>query len=165
MKCLGESIFRKQLHLKFMRSLINVCLCTFLKILRFEAEISGVATGSSSNQPSNLFVPSQLRPMIGRPIIGANTYNTIQQKLHQQAPVPAKTMPVAPPVTIPPPPMPPTFIQSFMPQTNELPEKSYNSEPTPVVLSSAPKLYTNRLSVNPIETPAAPHVNYFSYHH
>lgn len=42
-----------------------------------------------------------------------------------------------------------------MAHSNEThPEKSYNSEPTPVVLSSAPKLYTNRpMSIQPSEVP------------
>lgn len=57
----------------------------------------------------------------------------MQQKLNQQ------------PISVPPPPMPPpAFIPTFVPSTNEMPEKSYSSEPTPIVLSSAPKLYTSR---------------------
>lgn len=59
----------------------------------------------------------------------------------------------APPLvsSVPPPPIPPAFIPTFMPHATETqPEKSYSSEPTPVVLSSAPKLYTNRpMSIQP----------------
>lgn len=50
----------------------------------------------------------------------------------------------------------PTFMPTFMPQQNNdhQPEKSYNSEPTPVILSSAPKLYNNRpMSIQPNEYP------------
>lgn len=52
----------------------------------------------------------------------------------------------------------PAFISTFMPQQQqqEMPEKSYSSEPTPVVLSSAPKLYANR-TVN-IQHVDLPHV-------
>lgn len=87
---------------------------------RFEAEISNV----------NMFVPSQVRP-----IIGSNTYNQVQQKLNE-APVPQPTHPPQQP-----------YIPQYIPPQVELPEKSYNTEPTPVVLSSAPKLYGNRPSV------------------
>lgn len=96
---------------------------------RFEAEIS------TSNQLTTMFVPSQ----VARPVIAANTYNQVQQKLSQQ------------PISVPPPPMPPpAFIPTFVPSSMEMPDKSYSSEPTPVVLSSAPKLYTNR---QPVEIP------------
>lgn len=92
-----------------------------------------------------MFVPHQLRP-----IIGANTYNQVQQKLQQQ---PAATTTV-PQISVPPPPMPPAFISTFMPPQAVPPEKSYSSEPTPVVLSSAPKLYNNRpMSIQPSEIP------------
>lgn len=39
-----------------------------------------------------------------------------------------------------------------------MPEKSYNSEPTPVVLSSAPKLYSNRPTIS-LPHVDMPHVN------
>lgn len=112
---------------------------------RFEAEISG------SSSTNNLFVPHQLRP-----IIGSNTYSQVQQKLQQHPPSKAQNNVVATMVSsVPPPPIPPAFIPTFMPQSNDQPpEKSYSSEPTPVVLSSAPKLYTNRpMSIQPSEVP------------
>lgn len=60
---------------------------------------------------------------------------------------------------VPPPPIPPSFVPTFMPHEHSAPpEKSYCSEPTPVVLSSAPKLYTNRMSIKPTEMPIAPQV-------
>lgn len=79
-----------------------------------------------------------------RPIIGSNTYSSTVQKLQQQ---PAPTLASS----VPPPPQPPAFISTFMPHAtmhNEMPEKSYSSEPTPVVLSSAPKLYSNRPTIS-----------------
>lgn len=80
----------------------------------------------------------------------------MQQKLQQQ-PTTKLTTISHPPILNVPPPNAPTFIPSF---TNDVqPEKSYNSEPTPIVLSSAPKLYTNRLTVNPTQTSAIPRVN------
>lgn len=122
--------------------------------LRFEAEISGTSNSSSISN-NNVFVPPQLRP-----IIGSNTYNQVQQKLQQQP----KTI-AAPPMLnhVPPPPTAPSFIPSFMAHNSDImPEKSYCSEPTPVVLSSAPKLYTNRLSINP-NTIQVPQVRPFKY--
>lgn len=126
-----------------------------------------MSSNSAASNTNNLFVPHQLRP-----IIGSSTYQKqiqIQQKLHQQQPI-QKTLPG--PATmigvpsVPPPPIPPAFISTFMPQANEMPEKSYCSEPTPVVLSSAPKLYTNRLSINPsTEAPSAPQVNKQQHSH
>lgn len=99
-----------------------------------------------------MFVPHQVRP-----IIGSNTYSSVQQKLQLQ-----------PPATITaPPPQPPAFISSFMPHVmqqhhqqhnDNMPEKSYNSEPTPVVLSSAPKLYSNRPTIS-LPHVDMPHVN------
>lgn len=92
-----------------------------------------------------MFIPSQ----VARPIIGSNTYSQTQQKLHDQQPI----------ISVPPPPNIPSFIQSFtssslsMPGQHILPEKSYSTEPTPVVLSSAPKLYTNRPTVSRMEIP------------
>lgn len=122
----------------------------FIYIFRFEAEIS---------RPSlpNMFIPSQ----VARPIIGSNTYSQTQQKLHDQQPI----------ISVPPPPNIPSFIQSFtssslsMPGQHILPEKSYSTEPTPVVLSSAPKLYTNRPTVSRMEIPvvsSAPAVSFIN---
>ncbi|KAG4066072.1 hypothetical protein HA402_001319 [Bradysia odoriphaga] len=109
---------------------------------RFEAEISN---------PS-LFVPHQVRP-----IIGSSTYSQVQQKLQNQPSLPSATN-VS--LSVPPPPNPPAFISTFMPHAHEMPEKSYNSEPTPVVLSSAPKLYTNRPTVSMPHT----HAEIVSHH-
>lgn len=76
------------------------------------------------------FIPHQVK----QPIIGANTYRQVQQKLSSSAPPP-------PPPVILPPYVPP----QMQPQPNYgMPEKPYSNQPTPVVLSSAPKLYTNR---------------------
>lgn len=88
-----------------------------------------------------MFIPHQVK----QPIIGANTYRQVQQKLSSSAPPP-------PPPVILPPYVPP----QMQPQLNYgmQPEKStYNSQPTPVVLSSAPKLYTNR-TPSTLPTPA-----------
>lgn len=99
-----------------------------------------------------------------RPIIGSNTYSQVQQKLQLHPPIKPN---IGPPMlsNVPPPPIPPAFISTFMPQQhdhNAPPEKSYNSEPTPVVLSSAPKLYNNRpMAIQPNEIPMIhqqPHV-------
>lgn len=121
----------------------------FSKLFRFEAEISGASSGSSSG-PNSMFIPHQLRP-----VVCANTYSQVQQKLQQHPP--PKLLPVL--NNVPPPPIAPSFVSTFIPQEHGAhPEKSYNSEPTPVVLSSAPKLYTNRLSINPTESPIAPQV-------
>uniref|UniRef100_A0A182P8B6 RNA-binding protein 42 n=1 Tax=Anopheles epiroticus TaxID=199890 RepID=A0A182P8B6_9DIPT len=102
---------------------------------RFEAEISS-ATVSYSAQPStpavagNPFIPSQVRT-----VIGSQTYSQVQQKLAQVPP------------RLPPPPMPP-FMSTYNAQPQPLmPQKSYTTEPTPVVVSSAPKLYTARPTV------------------
>lgn len=145
--------------------LTNLCFIS----CRFEAEISG------STASNNVFVPSQLRP-----IIGSNTYNQVQQKLQLQPPTISKppTINQLPLVNS----MPstaasaaaaaasahqhqhqqqpqqqqPSFMPTFMPQQNNdhQPEKSYSSEPTPVILSSAPKLYNNRpMSIQPNEYP------------
>lgn len=95
---------------------------------RFEAEILAAPTVAAG--PSNLFIPHQVK----QPIIGANTYRQVQQKLSSNAPPP-------PPPVILPPYVPP---QMQMQMNYGMPEKPYNSQPTPVVLSSAPKLYTNR---------------------
>lgn len=121
---------------------------------RFEAEISGATSGTASGSSgNNLFIPSQIRP-----IVCANTYSQVQQKL-QQHPLPKPGTAPPPLNNVPPPPViAPAFLPTFMPHNSAPPEKSYSSEPTPVVLSSAPKLYTNRLSINPTETPVAPQV-------
>lgn len=114
---------------------------------RFEAEIS---TPSSSSNP---FVPSQLRP-----IIGSNTYSQVQQKLQLHPPPTISKPPTThqlpnrlPPMTT----APPSFMPTFLPPSMDQQEKSYSSEPTPVILSSAPKLYTNRpMSIQPNEYPS-----------
>lgn len=118
---------------------------------RFEAEISGAALANAANANANgMFIPHQLRP-----VVCANTYTQVQQKLQQHPP--SKPMPML--NNVPPPPIVPSFVPTFMSQEHSAPpEKSYSSEPTPVVLTSAPKLYTNRLSINPSEKPAAPQV-------
>uniref|UniRef100_A0A2M4ALS1 RNA-binding protein 42 n=1 Tax=Anopheles triannulatus TaxID=58253 RepID=A0A2M4ALS1_9DIPT len=102
---------------------------------RFEAEISGTTIPPDPDRSSatqtvagNPFIPSQVR------IIGSQTYNQIQQKLAQVPP------------RMPPPPLPPFLTQFGAPQAL-LPSKSYTTEPTPVVVSSAPKLYTARPTV------------------
>lgn len=98
-----------------------------LNVFRFEAEIS-------PKNETNMFIPHQVQ-MKQQPIIGANTYNQVQQKLSTHAP--------------PPPPMLAPVRGTFIPpqmqhhQTYDMiPEPS--TEPTPAVLTSAPKLYTNR---------------------
>lgn len=133
--------------LHFSLTLINVYICL---PNRFEAEISG-ATASGSG-PNNMFIPHQLRP-----VVCANTYSQVQQKLQQHPPM--KSAPMMNNMPPPPPQIAPSFVSTFMPHDHSIPpEKSYNSEPTPVVLSSAPKLYTNRMSINPSEAPIAPQV-------
>lgn len=109
------------------------------ELSRFEAEIS--------KPPSrNLFVPNQVRP-----IIAANTYTNVQQKLQQHQPR----------LTVPPPPIPPppTFMSTFVPTGNSgssssAPAKTISA--TPVVLSSAPKLYQCRQSVHVPTVATAP---------
>lgn len=95
---------------------------------RFEAEISSTPTSAPG---SNMFIPHQVKQ---QPIIGSNTYRQVQQKLSSSAPAP-------PPPVILPPYVPPQMQQQ---PSYGMPEKTYSSQPTPVVLSSAPKLYTNR---------------------
>ncbi|XP_052865569.1 RNA-binding protein 42 [Anopheles cruzii] len=102
---------------------------------RFEAEISTatVAMEAPAMAPaiaSSPFIPSQVRT-----VIGSQTYNQVQQKLAQVPP------------RLPPPPMPP-FLPPYgvQPQTL-LPPKSYTTEPTPVIVSSAPKMYAARPTV------------------
>lgn len=124
----------------------------------FEAEISGATAVAAGSNTNNLFIPHQLRP-----VVCANTYSQVQQKLQQNPPAKAVSVTVALPLlnNVPPPPIAPSFVSTFMPHDHSIhPEKSYSSEPTPVVLSSAPKLYTNRMSVNPSEAPVAPQVIY-----
>lgn len=85
-----------------------------------------------------------------RPIIAANTFSTVQQKLQQPLSVttPCNPPTVAPPriTSLPPPPIPPpAFMPTFVPTQIT---KSAPAITTPVVLSSAPKLYLSRQSVN-----------------
>lgn len=130
---------------------MNTFLYVYMHLNRFEAEISGAALSNAPNV-NNMFIPHQLRP-----VVCANTYSQVQQKLQQHPPV----LKSAPPMlnNVPPPPILPAFMPTFMAQEHGAPpEKSYCSEPTPVVLSSAPKLYTNRLSINPTEKPPPPQV-------
>ncbi|XP_055302970.1 RNA-binding protein 42 [Sitodiplosis mosellana] len=130
------------------------------ELSRFEAEISGATSGSGPNSGSNsLFIPHQLRP-----VVCANTYSQVQQKLQQNPlPKPGPGPGQGPMMNNMPPPPPhiaPAFVSTFLPHSDHsVPEKSYSSEPTPVVLSSAPKLYTNRMSINPTETPIAPQID------
>lgn len=119
---------------------------------RFEAEISkATASVPSSSMSSNPFIPSQVRT-----VIGSQTYNQVQQKL---ATVPSR---------IPPPPVPP-FLPTYstpVPQQHhhssqqhagaQHPEKSYSTEPTPAVVSSAPKLYNARPTVGTLPKVDAP---------
>lgn len=151
MNYLGELRLLKQRNAKHSFHFATTFLYVYVPLNRFEAEISG-ATISNASNPNNLFIPHQLRP-----VVCANTYSQVQQKLQQHPPVKS-----APPMlnNVPPPPIAPAFMPTFMapPEHSALPQKSYSTEPTPVVLSSAPKLYTNRLSINPTEKPAAPQV-------
>uniref|UniRef100_U5ETG9 RNA-binding protein 42 n=1 Tax=Corethrella appendiculata TaxID=1370023 RepID=U5ETG9_9DIPT len=99
---------------------------------RFEAEISKTST-STSVISSNPFIPTQ----VSRTVIGASTYNQVQQKLassHSAS-------------RVPPPPQMPAFMPPFLPQQFDFPEKSYSTEQTPVVVSSAPKMYCSRPTV------------------
>lgn len=107
---------------------------------RFEAEISKPAAVVNTR---NMFVPNQVRP-----IIGSNTYSQVQQKLNQ---APVTRTPAPPPM-----PVPPAFLSTFVPTTAE-PQPKAN--PTPVVLSSAPKFYQSRQSVNISQVAAAPHID------
>ena len=80
-----------------------------------------------------------------RTVIGSGTYNQVQRRLAS-----------APP-KVPPPPIPP-IMPPFIPPPQVL-EKSYSTEPTPVIVSSAPKLYAARptVGVQPkVEPPIAP---------
>ncbi|XP_005190566.1 RNA-binding protein 42 [Musca domestica] len=121
------------------------------ELSRFEAEISKPATASTT-----LFVPNQVRP-----IISANTYSLMQQKIQQQpssvVPIAAAASVAAPPriSSVPPPPIPPpAFMPTFVP-TQITKSAPVVTTPTPVVLSSAPKLYVSRQSVNVPSVPVA----------
>ncbi|KAM7364214.1 RNA-binding protein 42 isoform 2-T2 [Cochliomyia hominivorax] len=124
------------------------------ELSRFEAEISKPASVAAA-PTRNLFVPNQVRP-----IIAANTYNQVQQKLQQQpaatiSAVPAVAPPLIPPrITVPNPPIPPpAFMPTFVP--TQAVKTATPVTTTPVVLSSAPKLYQSRQSVNVPSVPAA----------
>ncbi|XP_037946658.1 RNA-binding protein 42 [Teleopsis dalmanni] len=118
------------------------------ELSRFEAEISKPTT---TIPVRNLFVPNQVRP-----IIAANTYTTVQQKLQQQpinilgpSPVSAPSRPAPAP--------PPAFLPTFVPtQVTGMAPKQSSIASTPIVLSSAPKLYQSRQTVN---VPSAPHID------
>ncbi|EDV35280.1 uncharacterized protein Dana_GF11626 [Drosophila ananassae] len=120
------------------------------ELSRFEAEIS-------KPPARNLFVPNQVRP-----IIAANTFNNVQQKLQQHQPSGSGTRLTVPPPPIPP---PPTFMSTFVPTGTSGGSSSSNSAPskpltaTPVVLSSAPKLYQCRQSVHVPTVATAPSID------
>lgn len=120
------------------------------ELSRFEAEISKPASAPTTTR--NLFVPSQVRP-----IIAANTFS-VQQKLQQQPPVTtsaaAASAAATPRISVPPPPIPPpAFMPTFVP--TQISKSSTTVNTTPVVLSSAPKLYQSRQSVNVPTVPVA----------
>lgn len=99
----------------------------------FEAEISKASTTSNTLA----FVPHQIaRPQT---VIGANTFNQVQQRLQTQVPRPSvpppPLMPNAPPLNAIPPPPIPAFLQP-------------KPQPTPAVVTSAPKLYRATPTVN-----------------
>lgn len=123
-------------------------------LIRFEAEISS----------ANLFVPHQVRPTI----IGSNTYSQVQQKLQNQPSTTvvsaASAVAAATASSQPQSVAQPAFISTFMPHT-EMPEKSYNSEPTPVVLSSAPKMYIQRPTISLPQPPDIPQPHHHHHHH
>ncbi|KAI9579952.1 RNA-binding protein 42 [Glossina fuscipes fuscipes] len=139
------------------------------ELSRFEAEISKPAP-STTTASHNLFVPSQVRP-----IIAANTYNQVQQKLQQQPAGGVNTTssgaPAPPRISVPAPPIPPAnlFLPTFVPtQTannnnasviNATKQTAAVNPATPVVLSSAPKLYQSRQSVNVPTVATAPHID------
>lgn len=110
---------------------------------RFEAEISK-ASKPPGPSASNPFIPSQVRT-----VIGSQTYSQVQQKL------------ATAPTRIPPPPVPP-YLPTYstpvpqQPQHSAQPEKSYSTEPKPVVVSSAPKLYNARPTVGVLPKVDAP---------
>ncbi|XP_055640970.1 RNA-binding protein 42 [Toxorhynchites rutilus septentrionalis] len=106
---------------------------------RFEAEISKTSGPAASSMSSNPFIPSQVRT-----VIGSQTYNQVQQKL---ATVPSRILP---------PPVPPFLPTYTTPTPQHVPEKSYSTEPTPAVVSSAPKLYNARPTVGTLSKVDAP---------
>ncbi|EDW97743.1 RNA-binding protein 42 [Drosophila yakuba] len=115
------------------------------ELSRFEAEIS-------KPPARNLFVPNQVRP-----IIAANTYHNTQNKLQHHQGIGGSRL------TVPPPPIPPppTFMSTFVP-TGSGGGSSASSKPmsaTPVVLSSAPKLYQCRQSVHVPTVAVAPSID------
>ncbi|XP_023307836.2 RNA-binding protein 42 [Lucilia cuprina] len=122
------------------------------ELSRFEAEISKPASAATTTR--NLFVPNQVRP-----IIAANTYSQVQQKLQQQPTTTASAVVAAPPniqprLTVQPPPIPPpAFMPTFVP--TQAVKAAAPVTTTPVVLSSAPKLYQSRQSVNVPSVPVA----------
>lgn len=125
------------------------------ELSRFEAEISKPATAAPPVAARNLFVPNQVRP-----IIAANTYSQVQQKLQQQPPLAVNAVAavappmIAPRLTVPNPPIPPpAFMPTFVPTQAVKPAGPVTT--TPVVLSSAPKLYQSRQSVNVPSVPVA----------
>lgn len=159
------------------------------ELSRFEEEISKSVISSntpttSSSSGRNLFVPSQVRP-----IIAANTYHQVQQKLQQkskaevdrinQVTMGGNTMTLSAPtvfsssrISVPPPPMPPSFLATFVPTqvakdhqagaTNKLTAIGNNNgtigvnnvPTTPIILSSAPKLYQSRQNMTVAPTVA-----------
>lgn len=119
------------------------------ELSRFEAEISKPATVATRN----LFVPNQVRP-----IIASNTYSQVQQKLQQQPTTTvsstATTTSASSRISVPPPPIPPpAFMPTFVP--SQAVKSSGPITSGPVVLSSAPKLYQSRQSVNVPTVPVA----------
>jgi hypothetical protein len=93
---------------------------------RFEQEIAKPAT-------TNMFVP--------RTVIRSNTFAQVQQRMQ----------------SIPPPPIPPN-LPPFLPppMLNERQQNHTPSEPTPVIVCSAPKLYSSRPTVSKEPQPAQP---------
>lgn len=118
------------------------------ELSRFEAEISKPATPAAPST-RNLFVPNQVRP-----IIAANTYSQVQQKLQQQPTSSVTSSNIPPRLTVQPPPIPPpAFMPTFVPTQAVKTHAPVTT--TPVVLSSAPKLYQSRQSVNVPSVPVA----------
>lgn len=121
------------------------------ELSRFEAEIAKPAPVASQARP-HLFIPNQLRqlPVIAanRPVIAANTYSQVQQKLQQLPQTNSTSSTQIVKLSVPP---PPTFLPTFVPtQINSRPAATITA--SPVVLSSAPKLYQSR-QVNVPTTP------------
>lgn len=118
------------------------------ELSRFEAEIS-----KTSIPVRNLFVPNQVRP-----IIAANTYSQVQEKLQQPASAAPAIVRSVPPPPMPPPAFMPTFVPSQVNNSNSGGPNVHKAA-TPIVLSSAPKLYQSRQSVNVPSVPPAPHID------